>query len=99
MLSFHRANPAFGQHVAAVAPSSSGYGQRQEGERDVAPIAPAVPVAGEAALPHCLSFLLTSVLLKKAKTDSLAKVCKPAPEPYPYPSPYPYPYPYPYPQP
>ena len=89
MLSFHRANPAFGQHVAALAPSSSGYGQASASTGDVAPIAPAVPVAGEAALPHCLTFLLTNVLLKKAKTDSLAKVRKPAPEPYPYPYPYP----------
>ena len=75
MLSFHRANPAFGQHIEASAPTSSGYGQRQQGELDTAAVAPVAPVAGEAALPHCLHFLLGSVLLKRAKTDSLTKVC------------------------
>ena len=74
MLSFHRANPAFGQHIEASAPTSSGYGQRQQGERDTAAVAPVAPVAGEAALPHCLHFLQGSVLLKRANLEEAVDV-------------------------
>ena len=76
MLSFHRANPSFGQHAPPSAPLSSGYGQRQQGEQTRDAERASVPVAGEAALPDCLHFLLKNVLLKRAKTDALVKVRK-----------------------